>query len=89
MATAERLPSLRGVTLACFAEGTVPLNLAASTPFADGRFPTPSGKVELFSQTLADRGIDPLPGRFLAADDDGGVTERRPRLSDGRGGSNY
>lgn len=74
MATAERLPSLRGVTLSRLrAEGTVPLNLADSTPFADGRFPTPSGKVELFSQALADTGIDPLPGRFLAADDDGGV----------------
>lgn len=30
-------------------------------PFAEGRFPTPSGKCELFSQRLADMGVDPLP----------------------------
>ena len=31
-------------------------------PFADGGFPTPSGKCEFFSQRLADMGLDPLPG---------------------------
>jgi len=30
-------------------------------PFAQGNFPTPSGKCEFFSQTLADQGLDPLP----------------------------
>jgi anaerobic selenocysteine-containing dehydrogenase len=30
-------------------------------PFADGRFPTPSGKVELYSEALAAVGKDPLP----------------------------
>ena len=30
-------------------------------PFARGNFPTPSGKCEFFSQTLADQGLDPLP----------------------------
>ena len=30
-------------------------------PFADGRFPTPSGKCEFFSQRLADAGLDGLP----------------------------
>lgn len=30
-------------------------------PFASGRFQTPSGKVELYSQQLADAGLDPLP----------------------------
>jgi anaerobic selenocysteine-containing dehydrogenase len=30
-------------------------------PHANGDFPTPSGRCEFFSQTLADRGIDPLP----------------------------
>ena len=29
-------------------------------PYAKG-FPTPSGKVEFYSQTWADRGLDPLP----------------------------
>lgn len=31
-------------------------------PFAEGGFPTPSGKCEFFSQRLADMGLDPLPG---------------------------
>ncbi len=30
-------------------------------PFADGNFPTPSGKCEFFSQRLADEGLDGLP----------------------------
>jgi anaerobic selenocysteine-containing dehydrogenase len=30
-------------------------------PFAEGGFPTPSGKCELFSESLAARGHDPLP----------------------------
>jgi anaerobic selenocysteine-containing dehydrogenase len=30
-------------------------------PFAEGNFPTPSGKCEFFSETLAQQGIDPLP----------------------------
>ena len=39
-------------------------------PFAGGRFPTPSGKVELYCQTLGE-GVDPLPGRFSDDEDDG------------------
>jgi molybdopterin guanine dinucleotide-containing S/N-oxide reductase-like protein len=31
-------------------------------PFTDGFVPTPSGKVEFYSETLAAMGIDPLPG---------------------------
>jgi anaerobic selenocysteine-containing dehydrogenase len=45
-------------------------------PFADGRFPTPSGKVELFSQFMADMGLDPLPGYVAAGDDGGGENGR-------------
>lgn len=30
-------------------------------PFAKGGFPTPSGKCELYSEALAEQGIDPLP----------------------------
>jgi len=30
-------------------------------PFAQGGFPTPSGKCEFYSETLARRGLDPLP----------------------------
>src|SRR5262249_48942666 len=65
-----------GMTLARLkTEGFCPLNLPSTTPFADGKYPTPSGKVELFSQALADRGCDPLPGRFRTAPDDGGLSE--------------
>lgn len=35
-----------------------PVNYA---PFAEGRFPTPSGKCELYSPRLAEQGLDPLP----------------------------
>ncbi len=78
-ATAEALSPLRGITLDRLrAEGAVPIDLDDATPFADGRFPTPSGKVELFCQRLVEIGVDPLPGRFNAADDDGGVAADDP-----------
>ncbi|MBL8891787.1 MAG: molybdopterin-dependent oxidoreductase [Planctomycetaceae bacterium] len=32
-------------------------------PFAEGGFPTRSGKAELYSQSLLDQGLDPLPAR--------------------------
>jgi anaerobic selenocysteine-containing dehydrogenase len=64
-ATAEHTPALRGVTLARLKrEGAVPLAVPDEPPFADGVFPTPSGKVELSCAALAAEGIDPLPGRF-------------------------
>jgi anaerobic selenocysteine-containing dehydrogenase len=64
-ATARHNPAVRGLTLSQLkANGAVPLAIESPVPFADGRFPTPSGKVELFSEKLADRGLDPLPGRF-------------------------
>ncbi|HEV3237410.1 MAG TPA: molybdopterin-dependent oxidoreductase, partial [Gemmataceae bacterium] len=64
-ATAKINPFLKGVTLDRLKrEGAVPMDVS-SPPFADGRFPTPSGKVELYSQTLADLGADPLPGNFV------------------------
>jgi anaerobic selenocysteine-containing dehydrogenase len=38
------------------------LNLPARfAPFAEGNFPTPSGKCEFWSQTAANMGMDPLP----------------------------
>ncbi|MGH9174248.1 MAG: molybdopterin-containing oxidoreductase family protein, partial [Vicinamibacterales bacterium] len=62
--TKRHNPLLAGITLErLMAEGTVPLNFEAGghVPFADLRFPTPSGKVELFSQKIAAIGQDPLP----------------------------
>jgi anaerobic selenocysteine-containing dehydrogenase len=62
IATAVHSPALRGITLTELkANGTVPLKLESTVPFADLRFPTPSGKVELYSQRLAEAGLDPLP----------------------------
>jgi len=43
-------------------EGPVRINLPKDhTPFAEGNFPTPSGKCEFYSERLAKRGLDPLP----------------------------
>ncbi|MEO8740794.1 MAG: molybdopterin oxidoreductase family protein [Casimicrobiaceae bacterium] len=43
-------------------EGWQRLNVAATyAPFATGGFPTPSGKCEFYSETLARQGLDPLP----------------------------
>src|SRR5579883_414465 len=75
-ATAEKLPALRGITLSQLkSQSAVQIHLDDSTPFAGCSFPTPSGKVELFSQLFADLGIDPLPGRFRDDEDDGGFEE--------------
>jgi anaerobic selenocysteine-containing dehydrogenase len=77
-ATAATTPALRGVTPRRVREGgAVPLAVGG-TPFADGRFPTPSGKVELFSQALADEGTDPLPGAFAEVDDPAAAGGRDP-----------
>ncbi|HJU21992.1 MAG TPA: molybdopterin oxidoreductase family protein [Casimicrobiaceae bacterium] len=44
------------------AAGFTRLNVSRPyAPFAQGNFPTPSGKCEFWSQTLAARGEDPLP----------------------------
>jgi anaerobic selenocysteine-containing dehydrogenase len=78
-ATAATNPALAHISLEKLRETpTIPLELEDETPFVDGRFPTPSGKVELYSQTMADMGLDPLPG-YQAVSDDGAVE----RLGDG------
>jgi len=63
-ATRARSPLLQDVTLERLQrEGTVPLLFDDdnSVPFADLRFPTPSGKVELSCAAMAAQGLDPLP----------------------------
>jgi anaerobic selenocysteine-containing dehydrogenase len=55
---------LSGITLERLAEEcTVPLNFEerGEVPFADLRFPTRSGKVELYCAKMAELGVDPLP----------------------------
>ena len=63
-ASKRRNPLLAGMTLARFqAEGTIPLAFPeeAPVPFADGVFPTASGKMEIRSERIAAQGVDPIP----------------------------
>lgn len=55
--------ALAGVTLdALMDKGWIRLNLPKPyLPFAEGGFPTPSGKCEFYSERLATMGIDPVP----------------------------
>ncbi len=56
--------TLEGITLERLrAEGTVPYTFPEdnSVPFADGRFRTPSGKVELRCDAISALGLDPVP----------------------------
>ncbi len=64
-ATAQHNSRLVGITLERLQEeGSIPLAISSSeeVPFADGFFPTPSGKVEFYSETAAAKGYDPVPG---------------------------
>src|SRR5258707_508170 len=63
-ASARHTPALNDITFERLQrEGAVELNIPAErkTPFADGVFGTPSGKVELYSEQAIARGYDPLP----------------------------
>ncbi len=58
----EQPEALRGITLDATKAGPVRLNLPANwAPFANGEFPTLSGKCELYSEREARAGRDPLP----------------------------
>jgi anaerobic selenocysteine-containing dehydrogenase len=73
-ATGANDPHFAGITLARLkAKASVPLELSSRTPFADGVFPTPSGKVELFCEVLAQLGHDPVPGTFRTDTDQAGT----------------
>ncbi|MFL6211933.1 MAG: molybdopterin-dependent oxidoreductase [Pyrinomonadaceae bacterium] len=56
-------PALKGITLERLRErGWVRLNVPETfAPFAEGNFPTPSGKCELYSEMLAAQGLPPVP----------------------------
>jgi anaerobic selenocysteine-containing dehydrogenase len=56
-------PFLKGISYErLVSEGWAPLNLPDPwIPFAKGNFPTPSGKCEFYSATMAAKGMDPLP----------------------------
>lgn len=59
----SRHPYMAGITLARLEQETF-VHLTTPTrpfvPFADGVYPTPSGKIELFSETLLRQGVDPV-----------------------------
>lgn len=79
--TAREVPAvLQGITLDRLnREGPIRLNLPAKfAPFAEGRFPTPSGKCEFFSRTMADAGFDPLPAYTAPVEN----AENSPELSE-------
>ncbi|MCW5574808.1 MAG: molybdopterin oxidoreductase family protein [Burkholderiales bacterium] len=55
-------PAMQGIDWDTLkARGWQRLNVPAA-PFADGGFPTPSGKCEFYSETAKALGFDPLPG---------------------------
>ncbi len=64
-ATATNNPRLHGATLERLQEeGMFSLVVSAEekVPFANGVFPTPSGKVEMYSAKASAKGYDPVPG---------------------------
>ena len=66
----EDSPYLEGIDFGALKSGrAVRLNIP-SNPYADG-FLTPSGKVEFYSQAMADQGLDPLPDGQPLRDSDG------------------
>ncbi|GAC1370408.1 MAG: molybdopterin oxidoreductase family protein [Ktedonobacteraceae bacterium] len=67
-ALASSHPFLKGITFERLVnEGWAPLALPHDwRPFAEGGFPTPSGKCEFFAASLATKGIDPLPAYIPA-----------------------
>ena len=56
-------PRMQGITLEGAKEqGWLRLSVPETfAPFAEGNFPTPSGKCEFYSASLAEQGMDPLP----------------------------
>jgi anaerobic selenocysteine-containing dehydrogenase len=72
-------PTLQGITLERLKEqGFARLNIPeVFVPFADGVFPTPSGKCELYSEQMKNAGLDPLPAYTPPLED----PQSRPELA--------
>ena len=76
-------PRLAGITLDRLrSEGTVAYAPSpdGEVPFADGRFPTPSGKVELRCAAMVAAGLDPLPEYHPPAEFAAGAGDDADRL---------
>jgi anaerobic selenocysteine-containing dehydrogenase len=75
-------PRVEGITFERLLEqGTVRLSVPdrPAVPFTGGRFPTPSGRVELYSGQLAAAGRDPLPGWTPSAESVDGAPRQARR----------
>ncbi len=78
-------PRLRGITYErLVAERSIPLapqddRLPVYSPFLDGRFDTPSGRVEFTSSRMAAAGVDSVLGALTAEDADPAVAAERAR----------
>ena len=73
---------LRGITLDQLKQrGWARLKLPETfAPFSDGRFPTPSGKCEFYSETLEQAGLDPLPAFIPPRESPGSAPELAARF---------
>ncbi len=73
-------PTLRGMTLEKLRETpSIRLDIPENyTPFAQGNFPTPSGKCELYSERMKREGLDPLPTYLPPRED----PQTRPELAE-------
>ena len=76
-------PAMEGITLDGLKEhGWLRLHVGGDwAPFAEGNFPTPSGKCELWSESMAADGYDPLPSYTApleSAERDPGLAARFP-----------
>jgi anaerobic selenocysteine-containing dehydrogenase len=61
---------LKGITLEALTKGR-PVRLNVPEEVFEGGFGTPSGKVEFYSQVMADQGLDPLPDGAPSVDEEG------------------
>jgi anaerobic selenocysteine-containing dehydrogenase len=70
-------PHLAGITYERLQKETfVRLNVPAPyNPFAGGKYPTPSGKIELYSEKMLRAGLDPLPTHNPGAESADGSPE--------------
>ncbi|NWJ47311.1 MAG: molybdopterin oxidoreductase family protein [Chloroflexi bacterium] len=76
-ALASKDPRLEGITYERLEkESFARLNLPRPyVPFADGKYPTPSGKIEFYSEKMLRDGLDPLPNHNPSAESADGSPE--------------
>ena len=67
---ASGAPYLQGITLERLKEGN-PIRLSIPDPVFSKGFGTPSGKIEFYSKSMAQNGLDPLPDGEPGPDEEG------------------